>query len=125
MARRKREDGKKGCTFEGHVPKEGTAVQARQRGRGGSQWGLLSSGEMCIWVRLAGCFLPTKGARVWESGDREGAVRDALFRALREDVAGGTPDRRSSRTKRTALSGCTGAGMARSIVAMNSQLLQL
>ena len=125
MARRKTEGGEKGCTSEGHVSKEGMAVQACQRGRGGSQWGLLSSGEMCIWVRLAGCFLPTKGARVWEGGDREGAVRDALFRALREDVAGGTPDRRSSRTKRTALSGCTGAGMARSIVAMNSQSLQL
>ena len=109
MARRKREDGKKGCTSADHVPKERMAVQERQREIEGSQWGLLSGGEMCIWVRLAGCFLPTKGARVWEGCDREGAVRDALFRALREDVAGGAPDRRSSLTKHTALSGCTGA----------------
>ena len=109
MARRKTEGGEKGCTSESHMPKEGMAVQARQRESGGSQWGLLSSGEMCIWVRLAGFFLPTNGARVWEGGDREGAVRDALFRALREDVAGGAPDRRSSLTKHTALYGCTGA----------------
>ena len=56
MARRKTEGGEKGCTSEGHVPKEGTAVQARQRGRGGSQWGLLSGGEMCIWVGWRGVF---------------------------------------------------------------------